>query len=585
MLETFAESWLALQCQMIAGAHGGVLVLGAAANEPSRPIAQWPRACPSLAELMTMVKPALAERRGVIRGPRHGGDTSSPRQQVAYPILVDGQPLGVVVIDMESRPEPQQRTVLQLLHWSTAWLALLVRQEALATNDRLVMALNLIATSLDHGPFRAAATAAATELATRLNCERVSIGFVKGTGVQLQALSHSARFSRKTTLIKALEAAMTEALDQDTCVAYPYPESVLVTYAHSRLAELGAGACCTVPFAHQGRLLGAITLECDSEHSFDAATLELMETVAALLGPILATKQREERGLITQTGCALGNLLSKLFGPRHVGFKLSAAMAGSILASLVLLHGDYRVSARATLEGAVQRAVVAPLDGYVAAAGARAGDVVQPGAMLFKLDDRDLQLERLKWASQREQFLRQYRDALAQRERAAMRIVKARLDQAEAQLALVEAQLARIEAKAPFAGVVVSGDLSQSLGAPVQRGDVLFQIAPLQHYRLVLEVDERDIDVIATGQQGKLALASGAGEALLFEVEKITPVAAVVEGRNTFRVEARLLKTLDLLRPGMEGIGKIYIERRKLIWIWTHSLLDWLRLRLWAWWP
>lgn len=210
---------------------------------------------------------------------------------------------------------------------------------------------------------------------------------------------------------------------------------------------------------------------------------------------------------------------------------------------------------------------------------------MQPNDVLFKLDDRDLQLERLKWGSQREQFLRQYRDALAQRQRAEMRIVKARLDQAEAQLALVDAQLARIEAKAPFAGVVVSGDLSQSLGAPVERGEVLFQIAPLQQYRLVLKVDERDIDAVATGQQGKLALASGDGEVLPFVVEKITPVAAVVDGRNTFRVEARLLQTLELLRPGMEGIGKISIERRKLGWIWTHSLLDWLRLRLWSWWP
>jgi hypothetical protein len=32
-------------------------------------------------------------------------------------------------------------------------------------------------------------------------------------------------------------------------------------------------------------------------------------------------------------------------------------------------------------------------------------------------------------------------------------------------------------------------------------------------------------------------------------------------------------------------VGKITIDRRKLIWIWTHELVDWLRLKLWAWWP
>jgi hypothetical protein len=31
----------------------------------------------------------------------------------------------------------------------------------------------------------------------------------------------------------------------------------------------------------------------------------------------------------------------------------------------------------------------------------------------------------------------------------------------------------------------------------------------------------------------------------------------------------------------MEGVGKIEIDDRKLVWIWTHSLVD--RARLWLW--
>ena len=32
---------------------------------------------------------------------------------------------------------------------------------------------------------------------------------------------------------------------------------------------------------------------------------------------------------------------------------------------------------------------------------------------------------------------------------------------------------------APIPGVIVSGDLSQAIGAPVERGQVLFELAPL----------------------------------------------------------------------------------------------------------
>ncbi len=131
----------------------------------------------------------------------------------------------------------------------------------------------------------------------------------------------------------------------------------------------------------------------------------------------------------------------------------------------------------------------------------------------------------------------------------------------------------------------MKGDLSQSLGAPVERGQVLFEVAPLESYRVIVEVDERDIADIAVGQRGELVLPSMPGDTFPLVVDKITPVSTAKEGRNYFRVEAHLENTSERLRPGMEGVGKITIDRRKLIWIWTHELIDWLRLKLWAWIP
>jgi hypothetical protein len=72
---------------------------------------------------------------------------------------------------------------------------------------------------------------------------------------------------------------------------------------------------------------------------------------------------------------------------------------------------------------------------------------------------------------------------------------------------------------------------------------------------------------------------------LAFHVEQITPISTPQEGRNFFRVEARLQSSAQRVRPGMEGVGKIEVGERKLIWIWTHSLVDWLRLSIWKWLP
>ena len=90
---------------------------------------------------------------------------------------------------------------------------------------------------------------------------------------------------------------------------------------------------------------------------------------------------------------------------------------------------------------------------------------------------------------------------------------------------------------------------------------MLFEVAPLDSYRVMLKVDERDISQLRVGQTGGLALAGLPGELLPVQVEKITPVATTEEGRNLFRVEAALRGSSSALRPGMEGVAKIDVER------------------------
>jgi multidrug efflux pump subunit AcrA (membrane-fusion protein) len=174
---------------------------------------------------------------------------------------------------------------------------------------------------------------------------------------------------------------------------------------------------------------------------------------------------------------------------------------------------------------------------------------------------------------------------MADRETASMGVLTKKIAQADAELALLSEQLARARIAAPFDGVVVSGDLSQSLGAPVEVGDVLFEVTPLDAYRVMLQVDEREIGEVRVGQTGHLVLTAMPEAKLGFSVRKITPVSVSEEGNNFFMVEAALDEATPRLRPGMEGFGKIRVDRRRLIWIWTHDLFDWMKLKAWTWLP
>jgi multidrug resistance efflux pump len=583
---SFVSNWLDMQCRAFAGVIRGVVVLRTSEAASYAPVALWPEGIEGSPKLAAVVERALADRSVTVDGVKR-----SRRQDpvfIAHPVLVDDELYGVVALEVEGRADPALRDLIQQLGWGIGWLESLARRRTFTSKARLVAVLDLIATSLRHERFQAAATAVATELATTFGCERVSIGFMKSRHIQLSALSHSSTFGKKTNLVRALEGAMEEAADQLATIVFPTRKDgpFQVTRAHAELtAEHSAGAVCTVPLTVGGKVLGAILLELPSGSEFDARTIELCEHAALLVGPVLDVKRREDRWLGAKAADSMAEHARNLVGPRHIALKLSVGFALLAILFFAFAKGDYRVTADASLEGTVQRAVTAPMQGYITEARARAGDVVRKGALLAAMDDRDLKLERLKLVSQRGQRDSEYSQALAERQRAKVRILEAQLAQVDAQIALVDEQLARTRLTAPFDAVVVKGDLSQSLGAPVERGNVLFELAPLDAYRIIMKVDERDIPDVAVKQAGMLALTSMPQEDIPLLVEKITPVSVVTEGRNYFRVEAVAQGSTEKLRPGMEGVGKIEVDRRNLFWIWTHKLVHWVRMWFWSWWP
>jgi RND family efflux transporter MFP subunit len=594
--EELASSWLELQSRMIGGVSQGVVILESAKTGSLVPIAFWPGDSGGAPALSGIVERAIRDKKGIVQRGDGESDETPPESrpvQMAYPILVGERLAGVAALEIAPRAQIQLQSAMRQLQWGAAWLQNWVLRRTAEpetqARKRLTTALELVALALEQDGFQASATAFVTELATRLNCDRVSLGFVSRKQVKVRALSHSAEFVKQMNLFRAIGAAMTESVDQKAPLRYPDPEekSIHVLHFHELLAKNhGDLAICTVPFLDQeGRAFGAITLERSAAEHFDRQTLEVLDSVAALAGPVLEEKRKNDRLLIVKIGDSLWAQVKKLIGPRHTLRKL---ITGAVVAAILFFcfaTGRHRVTAKSTLEGEVRRVVTAPYRGFVFEAPVRPGDIVRKGKLMCRLDDRDMKLEQARLTSEREQYLAEQRKSMADREMAATNVLGKKMRQSEAQLSLLNEQISRAVITAPFDGIVVNGDLSQSLGAPVEAGQVLFEVAPLRSYRLVLKTDERDIGFLRAGQTGELILTALPESRFPFKVVQITPVSSAEEGRNYFRVEARLDKSSPRLRPGMEGYAKVVVGRAKLVWIWTHDLTDWIRLKLWSWLP
>jgi len=235
----------------------------------------------------------------------------------------------------------------------------------------------------------------------------------------------------------------------------------------------------------------------------------------------------------------------------------------------------------------VQRVMAAPGDGYLKQVFVRPGDTVKADQLLVEFAGEDLQVERRRLLAEIAGEEAAAGDAMSKGDRAQLAIHGAKADELKAQLGLVDQRIERSQVKAPFDAVVIAGDLTQALGAPVKKGDTLLTLAPSNGFRAIVEVDDSDIGQVRQGQTGSMVLTALPNQALPLRVQRITPLATLTTGRNVFEIEVALARdaagVVDELRPGMRGVARLQVGEMPIAMLWTRDIVAWLRLASWRW--
>ncbi|WP_321419870.1 efflux RND transporter periplasmic adaptor subunit [uncultured Desulfobacter sp.] len=588
--EEYCRCWLAIQCSMLANVRRAIIVLSDPEKETFTPRAMWPEQGKNSGRLTEVAERVLEEQCGLLvelEDEEIGSGSNGPTYGMAYPIFTDGRFYGLVALEISANSEDHIKRTMDQLQWGASWMEVLLwrekNKESTAAFDRLKASVDMLADVLSEENLTGASLAFVTELATRLECDRISLGFVKNKRVKIQAVSHSSRIADNMNLIRRIAQAMEEAVTQGQVVFYPprQNQNRIVRDHDALFRQHGAANILTIPCYDKDRYTGVITLERSKTEPFTDFDAIYGKSIASLILPVLEIMGKTERSILRRFWDGLRDQVKKIIGPENTGKKLIVLLMICLAVFFYTKEGDYKISAKTVLEGAVKRVTVSPFEGYIKGAYVKAGDFIKKDATMCVLDDREYRLERLNWISKTAQYQKQYQEALAKHERAEAKIIKAQLNQAAARLELAESQLERTIIRSPFEGLVLNGDLSQRLGGSVSKGEILFEVAPLDNYRIILEVDERRIADVSEGQKGQMILSALPNGDVNFIVEKITPITRAGDGLNYFRVEAKPSVVLDRMRPGMEGIGKIYVDRRNLFSIWTRNIREWFKIKFW----
>ena len=449
---------------------------------------------------------------------------------------------------------------------------------------RLQQAMETLSAVNKQEKFTSAAMAFCNEVASQWQCERVSIGFLKERYVQLKAMSHTESFNRKMQVVQDIESAMEECLDQDIEILSPAPkEATYVSRAADKLSErYGPLNILSFPLRRNGEVHTVLTLERPTDRVFSHDEIETIRLACELCSPRLFNLYEYGRWIGATIAIKARKSLAGLVGPKHTWIKLIAILCFVAVLFLIFAKGQFRPDAPFVLEATYQQVVPAPFDGYIKHVDVEVGDVVKgDDSILGGLDTAELRLSLAAAKAEKASYLKQTSAAMRDGETAQAQIAEANADKIQAQIELLEYQIGQASLVSPISGIVVKGDLKREIGAPVKVGDVLFEVCPLESLRAQLMVPEDAIYDIKVGQEGYLATASYPSERIKFVVERINPIAEVVNQRNVFKVRVQLLETHSWMRPGMEGIAKVSVGKRRYVWIWTRKIVNWIRMKLW----
>lgn len=537
---------------------------------------------------------------------------------VVGPTSASGAPQGrhAVVLHLDARSDQAMQATLAVLELLSGYIhghratqeLLRLRQSTLA----LDLAARLIASINQAEGFKGASMQLCNDLQRQLGLDRVALGWVRGIGasgaVKVVAISDTEHIDRRMAMVRKLEGAMDECLDQEQAVLYPPPPETAdapgqeadvllgqaITHAHKELASGDAKLrVVSVPIRADDRVVGVLTVESASEESpLNVRVAEWLQATADLVGPVLSVRRSDDRNLALRSAHSATKTGSWLVGPRHTVWKLAAIAALLLLVTAFVVERPYRVEAPVELRPRVQRVVSAPYSGVLESIeeGIEKNRLVEAGDILARMDTRELRLMAVR-ASESLAIARRRVEALmsgpdepglgAQIEEA-----RAEAEAARAELDFYNERLEKAVIRAPISGVIIEGDLRERVGSAVSMGDAMFIVADIDELYGVASVDDRDIRLVERAvEQGlvrhSLATKADPGTRFDITIERVVRAATPKDGTNAFEVRISLDEPAPWLRPGMEGLVKLNTGDRSIASILSRRIIDTARLWLW----
>lgn len=422
------------------------------------------------------------------------------------------------------------------------------------------------------------------EISLKYNASRVSLGWKTNEYIKTKALSNLDTFDKKSEAIILLETAFEECADQQNSIFLNnQKDEINITRCHNKYLQANnLKALVSFPIIVEDEVVGVLTLENNQDY-FLEEDLILIQICIEQLAYWMNELYKKDKWLGARLYDKFINSISWYFGANNSFLKFIGTTISLILLWSIFFKIDYKIEAKATLETDNVAYLSAPYDGFVKDVKYHSGDEIKKDEILITLDSEELLLKEIEAQADVSRFSRETEKARANKELANMNISIARVEQAQSILKRTKYYLDQSQIKSPFDGIIVDGDKKDLMGSPVSKGDLLIKVANTADIYVKFKVSETDIDELRIDQDGELKLLSEPGVYYPIKVNRIIPLAQTdSESGNIFILKANFLNgQKNWWRPGMSGVTKINVGKKRVIWIATHKTIDFFKMYFW----
>jgi RND family efflux transporter MFP subunit len=348
-------------------------------------------------------------------------------------------------------------------------------------------------------------------------------------------------------------------------------------------AESGMRAFYAIPLLDEEGRLGILSFESSDPDFLTDAHLEMIKVLAGQATVALrnASLYRE----VPFIG-VLEPLLQRKARFMALPGRRRAAILALVAAAVVFLGAvpmPMRVEGSAMVAPAKKAQIEPEVDGVVRTVYVHEGDSVQRGAVVADLEDWEFRGALSAAQAKYESAVSEANRALAgnDEEQAGIQRVAAQYWAAEVQR--LQERLERTRLRSPISGSILTPHIENLVGRKLSAGDDFAEVADTTEAVIDVAIDEGDLPLVRTGTSTAVKLEGYPQKTFRGTVGIVSPLGQVEQDQRVFYARVNVPNGDGLMRPGMQGRGKVSVGWRPVGFVLLRRPMIWLYSQLWSW--